>query len=107
MTELNRFPTVNPNGTSDPRKIAAALNGAVKGKLNNLLDVTLTASAATTTLDDIRLGVASHLDFMALTAHAAAVQASIYVTGQGTGVAVVNHTSNANVDKSFRVAITG
>lgn len=103
----NRFPTVNPNGESDPRKIATALNGAIKGKTNSLLDVTLTASAAITTVSDIRLGVTSHLDFMAMTPHAAAVHASIYVTGQGTGKALVNHTSDANADKSFRVNIVG
>jgi hypothetical protein len=35
------------------------------------------------------------------------VQSGIYVTGQKKGEAVIHHASDANTDKTFRVAIHG
>lgn len=80
---------------------------ALVGKANNVSTVTLAANAATTTLTDPRLGAFSVITFMAQTANAAAVAASIYVTGQAKGAATIHHTNDANTDKTFGIAIHG
>lgn len=88
-------------------KLARACNRLLAGKLNSVLDVTLTAGAASTIIQDDRIGADSHLDFRALTAHAAAISASIYITDRGQGMATVNHTNTAEIDQDFTVSITG
>lgn len=109
MTELNRFPTLPPNGTGDARKVATAINGALKGKLNNALEVTLRASVTTTTIDSPLLGVASTLVFMPLTDNADidVRVGPLYPSSQGTGTATLKHRSNAAVDRTLRVAVLG
>lgn len=80
----------------------------MQGKLNCVAELTLTASSATTTFEDPRLGPESVLCFMPLTANAAAdLAAGIYVTAQGNGTATINHTNDADSDKDFLVAIIG
>ena len=103
---MNQHPPLNSSGKNDDRKIAQVVNGLLKGQANDLLDVTLTANAAVTTVTDQRLGVSSQLAFMARTAHAAAIKASIYVDGQTTGKALVHHTNTANTDQDFRAKIS-
>lgn len=109
MTELNRFPTVNPTGGSDPRRYAYALNGALKGKLNNALEVTLKANAAATTVSSPLLGVASTLLFMPLTDNADidVRVGPLYPSSQGTGTAVLKHRNNAATDRTLRVCVFG
>lgn len=77
------------------------------GKANCTLDVTLTASATTTTLTDFRIHPGCVLDFMATTANAATAKAAIWVSAIGKGVATINHASSANTDQTFRVSIVG
>lgn len=76
-------------------------------KANCTLDLTLTASATSTTLTDFRIHPGCVLDFMPTTANAATARASIYVTSVGKGTATINHASSANVDQTFRVSIVG
>ena len=97
-----------PDEKEHRRQIAAMLNDRVNiGKFNCTYILTLTASSTTTTLIDSRIGAYSYLGFMAQTAHAASVHASIYVTNQIKGQATINHTSDANTDKTFTVVILG
>lgn len=99
-------PTLNPAGESLLSRISLVINQILKGRLNNVIpDVTLRANEATTVITDPRLGADSFLDFMATTANAAAVKASIYVTDRGTGTATVNHTNSGTADKTFDVQI--
>lgn len=77
------------------------------GKVNCAADLTLAAAAATTTMTDARLSAFSVLTFMPTTANAATAHSTIYVTGQKTGAATINHANTADVDKTFRVAIHG
>lgn len=83
------------------------VNRLLIGKLNATVDVTLTASVTTTTLNDSRIGASSFLDFMPQTANAATAKANIYVTGRTKGQATINHASSANVDQTFTVLIIG
>lgn len=70
-------------------------------------DVTLTASATTTTLQDERIGPNSFIWFMPQTANAKTALANIFVTGRTKGMATINHASSANLDQIFTYAILG
>lgn len=60
-------------------------------------DITLTASATTTTLTDERIGPNSFVWFMPQSANASTALASLYVTGRIKGSATINHPSSSNV----------
>lgn len=107
ITGYSGVPNTLPDETEHRRQLANKINELNKGKMNCTSSLTLTASSTTTTFIDSRLGATTHLSFMPTTAHAQAVQASIYVTNQIKGQCTVNHTSDANVDKTFTVAILG
>ena len=57
---VSEFPAP-PVGSDDPefhrRQIADSVNNLMTGKMNNVLDVTLGASSASTTITDARIGV--------------------------------------------------
>ena len=87
------------------RKAATAINLLLDGKGNNTGSVTLTASSATTTLSDRRIGRDSVLTFMATTANA---QAEVpYVTSVQQGQCTLNHASNSQADRTFKYTVTG
>lgn len=90
-------------------KLWDLLNQILRGKINVVMNATLTlrASQTTTTLTDERIGPKSILSFMALTASAATAAQSLYVTGQLKGSCTINHASNAATDQNFTVAIFG
>ncbi len=77
------------------------------GKINSGTTLTLTANADTTVLTDPRLFVNSVLVFMPQTAHAAAALTGIYVASQAKGTATISHPNDANIDKTFSIAILG
>jgi hypothetical protein len=98
----------NPSEREHRRQLSAMLNDQVnKGKFNCTLSVTLTASSTTTNLIDERIGATSFLSYMPLSAHAQAVQSSIYTVITGKGTATIHHTADANTDKNFTVVILG
>lgn len=105
------FRGVNPNGTSDKRTSALAINQVLAGKLNATADVTLTASVATTVVRDPRIGVNSWLGFDPLTANAATEKAAgtMYVLSANriTGQATITHANNAQTDRSFKLLVIG
>jgi hypothetical protein len=91
------------------RRLAAAANRALTGKLNAALEVTLAASQATTTVGDPRLSHTSFIGCCPLTAHAAAEigNGTLYVSAQGAGSLTLAHANNAQTDRSFRLLIIG
>jgi len=95
------------NETEHRRKLARAVNTVLNGKINCVTSLKLTASATTTTFTDSRIGAFSHIVFTPTTPNAAAVASSLYVTSKGKGTCTVNHTSDANTDKTFDVSILG
>ena len=90
-------------------KLADAINNMLKGKLNNVGDITLTAATALTTLTDARIGANSYIDFMPQTANAAAEKSSgnLYISSRGKGTADITHTSTATNDRTFTYAVLG
>lgn len=97
------------------RIIARALNGALHGKVNVTLDVTLTANAASTTIQNARIGYYSAIiPAMPMTANGAAcLAAGIYIDSVTASVgptapsAVIHHRNNAANDQTIRFVIIG
>lgn len=93
------------------RRMWESLQATRRGKVECMAELTLTASAASTTLSDIRISKYSALIFDPLTANAAAELAAgtLYVTtaNRSDGTATVTHANNAQTDRSFRVLIIG
>lgn len=91
-------------------RIVESLGPLFQGKMNAVLQLTLTASSATTTVTDARIGYSSALILVPLTAHAAASQyAAPYVlpSAQKSGEVTLNHSNTADTDKDFLVVIIG
>lgn len=92
------------------RNVRDVVNGAMTGDMNATLDVTLAANAASTVVNDPRIGGSSFIGTsMPLTAHAAAEKAAggMYVSSRGNQTATITHANNAQADRSFRLAIIG
>lgn len=91
------------------RAVAEVVNRLLSGKMNVTLSVTLTASAASTTVIDARVGVFSALPYNPVTAHAAAEIAAggFYVSAQQNGQFTLTHANNAQADRTFTFAILG
>lgn len=87
------------------RLLAGAIINILRGKLNNTGSVTLTASSATTTLTDIRIGKDAVILFQPTTANAAAELATLYPGTPGDGTVTLNHANNAQTDRTFKYAI--
>lgn len=104
-----------PDERQHRRIMARALRGILRGKVNVTLDATLTANAATTTLNDARIGYDSAIiPAMPMTANGAAcLAAGIYVdtvtapVGTTPPSAIVHHRNNAAVDQTIRFVIIG
>ena len=97
-------------GVSDPDdagQVAGVINNILAGKLNNSGVVTLVANAATTTLTDSRIGIASHISLMPTTINAAGEIPNIYFTTFAAESCVINHPNNAKTDRVFCYAVTG
>lgn len=116
------FRTVPLGGTAAParlgdaaaagwvKRIAESVNNILKGKQNVVLDITLTAGAASTDIIDPRIGVFSALLLQPLTANAAAaLYAAPYVipSAQVDGRVTLAHVNDANTDKNFHLVILG
>jgi hypothetical protein len=93
------------------RRLWDALYKLRQGKTENVLEVTLTPNASSTTVRDPRISPQSVLAWHATTANAAAelVSGSMFVAdaGMGDGTAIVSHRNNSQTDRAFRVAIIG
>lgn len=96
-----------PDANEHRRQIARAVNGLLRGRLNAVLDVTLTASATSTTITDPRISAFSVILWMPKTANAATAAANLYVTDRKSGSAVLNHASSADTDQDFTLLIIG
>lgn len=96
-----------PDANEHRRQLARALNTMLGGKFNATLDVTLTASATSTTVTDPRISAFSALLWMPRTANAATAAANIYVTDRKSGSAVLNHASSTDTDQDFTLLIIG
>ncbi len=89
------------------RQIVDALRGLADGRSNAIGDVTLTQSAATTAVDDPRVGAGSVILLSPTSASAASADSFVYVQSVADGGFTLAHDSNAATDRTFRYAIQG
>lgn len=88
-------------------KLREVVNNIMRGKLNATGTVTLTASVTTTTLTDTRIGGSTVVLLQPTTANAAAALATTYFSTPTQGSVVINHASDAQVDKTFLTVLIG
>jgi hypothetical protein len=88
------------------RALATTLRGAMRGKINAGLQVTLTPSATTSIIEDARITLQSAILMSPLTAHGAADMNSMWFQPVN-GSVVINHASNTNADRTFNMVIIG
>lgn len=102
-----------PPPPADPelRRQYEVLQRMRKGKLECVGEFTLTASAASTVLNDVRISPQSVIVWHARTANAAAElgNGTMYIldANMGNGTATVTHANNVQADRSFRYAVIG
>lgn len=102
---MTGFPQAPANPLLDRehlRQLAAAINRAMQGKTNNTATVTLTPSAASTAVTDVRVSATSVILLMPKTANAGAVNYHII---PNTGTFTIYHANNAQTDKDFAYAV--
>ncbi|MGA7810669.1 hypothetical protein [Bradyrhizobium sp.] len=100
---------IPPLGTTDLKAIIRSLMQLASGRSNATGTVTLAANATSTLVNDQNCAAGSAITLTAMTADAAAAQASlpgIFVTASN-GSFVINHASNAQTDRQFTYAIHG
>lgn len=104
-------PLDHEDGKEHRRLLGQSVQGLMSGKSNNILDVTLTASQASTTVEDARLTFSSVLLPMPRTANAAAEigNGTMYVADSGrvNGEVTITHANNAQTDRDFYFVIVG
>jgi hypothetical protein len=102
---VNRHAVLNPNGTSLGRLIAQAVNGLLKGQVNNQILVTFRDGQTTTTVTDPRLGVESNMHLTPLTANAVTAKGAAWVSARATGSMTWTHANSADADQDFQGSI--
>lgn len=98
------------DGESHRRAIALVVNRNQEGKLNCVGDVTLTANAASTTVNSgaaLLCGPDSFIGLCPLTANAAAALATTYTSARNNGSFVITHANNAQADREFTYSVLG
>lgn len=119
MTAINYgYPSVpedSPDEKDHRRRLARGVNGVLRGHINVTLDVTLTPSAASTSITDPRITQTSAIvPAMAMSSNAAAdLAAGIYIsniigaTAFASGAATINHRNSASTGRIIRFLIIG
>lgn len=112
------FPKAKETVSSKPEDLARAikhtvgvLNSVLSGKMNAVKEVTLTSSAASTTVLDTRITINSFLAFDPVTANAATEQANgtLYAleADRRNGQVTLTHANNGQTDRTFKMLIIG
>jgi len=109
---VSNFP-IPPADSEDQKKLARAQSisiiGLSGGRSNNVLDVTLAANAAATTVVDGRIGVNTVAVCVPTTVNAEAIAIKPYRDMSATvnGTMSLIHTNSASTDKTFKVILIG
>ena len=88
----------------NPAQLAKELEREVPEKCV-VVDVTLTASAASTTFANAALRPTSSVHLTPMTSNAAGALSGLYIDTPSLGAVVINHANNAQSDKTFRATI--
>ena len=100
-------PLSMPDNSQHLRLVSLTLNNVMDGKLNSTGEITLTASATSTTLTDARIGGDSVIVFMPITANGKTAENNLFVSARASGSATLTHASSSNNDQNFAYIIIG
>ncbi len=98
------IPYIATRGVPDAQqlqRVAESINGLIAGKLDAVGEVTLTASATTTAVNDNRFESNMVPVFVPTTANAVAAMAGMYLSARTQGGFTLTHANDANTDKTF------
>lgn len=108
---VSEFPTPGetyPDQTQWNRILVQAVRRLLQGKTNNVLDVTMTANAASTTVTDARIGVNSVAICVPTTANASGIAVPYRsFSSPVNGSMDLVHANDADADKTFKVILIG
>lgn len=108
---VRAVPTVATDFKLWLRDAALIINEQGHGHSNNSGVFTLTASVASSTLTDDRIGFNSAIILVPTTANAAAElgAGTLYISESGrvNGSVVITHANNAQTDRTFRFIVMG
>ena len=100
-------PLSMPDQAQHLRLISNVVNNTMDGKINATGNVTLTASATSTTLTDARIGANSVILFMPTTSNGNTAKANLFVSARASGSATLTHASSTNTDQTFSYCVFG
>jgi hypothetical protein len=83
------------------------INEILRGRGNNVGDVTLTANATSTTIADIRIKLTMTAVLIPRTANAAAAMTNVYISAVADGSITLTHSNTATVDRTFDYILHG
>lgn len=83
------------------------INELLKGRANNVGEVTLTANATTTTISDIRIKQTMTAVLIPRTANAAAAMTNVYISAVADGSITLTHANTATTDRTFDYVLHG
>jgi hypothetical protein len=83
------------------------INELLKGRANNVGEVTLTANVTTTTTTDTRIKQSMKIFLSPTTANAASALTNVYVSAVADGSFTLTHSNTATVDRTFDYIIHG
>lgn len=91
------------------RSASSVMSNVLKGRTNNVLDVTVGANQSSTTVTDSRIGV--HTVAVAIPTTVNAQGAAIWpyrdFTSPVNGSMSLIHTNDANADKTYKIILVG
>lgn len=93
--------------TASPMQIATTVNEMLKGRGNNVGEVTLDANTTTTTISDIRVKQTMTVVLIPRTANAAAALTNVYISAVADGSITLTHSNTATVDRTFDYVLHG
>ena len=98
-----------PQQGGDPRAVASSVNLLIEGKLNSTGTFTLTASATSTTVTDLRAGSNSVILYTPISANASAEvgNGTIFISARNKQNFVITHANNSQTDRNFIYVVLG
>lgn len=93
--------------TASTLQIATTTNELLKGRANNVGEVTLTENVTTTTISDIRIKQTMTAVLIPRTANAAAAMTNVYISTVADGSITLTHSNTATTDRTFDYVLHG
>ena len=100
-------PLIQGDDKEQLRRLVGAVNLVLQGKLNATAELTLKKDAVSTTVSDVRCGVASVILPMATTPSGSSALDQWYVSTRNDGSFVMSHVSTSTSDATLTYAIFG